>query len=784
MKVGRMKNQSPVITEKAVPTVLIVDDTPANIGVIAETLEAQGYRVLVAEDGEEGLKRAEFVQPDLILLDVMMPGMDGLEVCRTLKKQINTRDIPVIFMTARTETADIVSGFRAGGVDYVTKPLQVDEGLARIKTQLELSLLQKRLETQNAQLQRYREQLEQLVAERTTELGVSKQHLREETQERKRTQERLTLVDFALNQTSEAVYLSNEEHYFVYANAEASRMLGYSREELLSMSILDIDPDVSQEVLGQIVRGSDLPGSSTFERRHKAKDGRIFPVEITVAVFEYQGKILAVSMVRDITERKQTEAELHLRAQEFRAMIENSPDSIVRYDTQGRRIYVNPALQANFGFPNAEILGKTSEYKSPLVDVPAYMQRVLKVLKTGCEERMEISWVTPQGVERWGDVRLSPEFGKDGEVVSLLAASRDITERKRMEQDLIQRESELRSVMESSPDTIIRYDSEGRITYLNAKLLEKLKVSAKELIGKKPREVWADGRFDELERAVVRVRETKEDASIVVQRNVGDEIRFQEIRIAPEWSNTGTVVGVIAFGRDITAFRHYEQAIEESRAQLRGLAAKNEKVREEERRYIAREVHDELGQILTGLQLNISVLEHLVKRHSLPLREHLQETKLLMDKALSVARNVATALRPAVLDMGIVSALDWLTGRYSTNTGIQCEVDITDDEIKLDENQAIALFRIVQEALTNVSRHAKASQVDISLAQVADDYVLKIRDNGLGFDISVKKMDSFGVVGMRERALMLDGTVTINSSPGNGTEINVRIPVNKKSEKL
>ena len=152
-----MKNSQ--LLEKGLATVLIVDDTPANIGVIAVNLEECGYRVLVAQDGEEGLQRAEFVRPDLILLDVMMPKMDGFEVCRRLKMQVNTRDIPVIFMTARAESDDKVNGFKVGAVDYVTKPLQIDEVIARVDAQLRLSDMQKRLEIKNTQLLRYREQL-------------------------------------------------------------------------------------------------------------------------------------------------------------------------------------------------------------------------------------------------------------------------------------------------------------------------------------------------------------------------------------------------------------------------------------------------------------------------------------------------------------------------------------------------------------------------------------------------------------------------------------------------
>ena len=166
------------------PTVLIIDDTPANVGILVEYLEGRKVRVAVAQEGEEGLARAEFVRPDLILLDVMMPGMDGFETCRRLKASETTRDIPVIFMTALSEVQDKISGFSSGGVDYVTKPFQIDEVWARVTTHLALRHAQKLLAEQNAQLQqeiamrRRAEEdlqaannaLEERVAERTAEL--------------------------------------------------------------------------------------------------------------------------------------------------------------------------------------------------------------------------------------------------------------------------------------------------------------------------------------------------------------------------------------------------------------------------------------------------------------------------------------------------------------------------------------------------------------------------------------------------------------------------------------
>jgi signal transduction histidine kinase len=182
---------------------LIVDDQPANLAVAIDLLERRGFQVAIARSGEDALARAKLVEPDLILLDILMPQMDGLETCRRLKAAESTKGIPVIFMTALAEAADKVAGFEAGGVDYVTKPFDLDEVMARVNTHLAMHAMRKRIEAQNARLQHeiaVREQfedalrlahneLEKRVAERTIELDKANAILRKEIIERKRAEE-------------------------------------------------------------------------------------------------------------------------------------------------------------------------------------------------------------------------------------------------------------------------------------------------------------------------------------------------------------------------------------------------------------------------------------------------------------------------------------------------------------------------------------------------------------------------------------------------------------------
>jgi signal transduction histidine kinase len=223
--------------------------------------------------------------------------------------------------------------------------------------------------------------------------------------------------------------------------------------------------------------------------------------------------------------------------------------------------------------------------------------------------------------------------------------------------------------------------------------------------------------------------------------------------------------------------RRQASQLRASREQLRQFAAHLQSVREEERTEIAREIHDELGQALTGLKLDLSWLRRKLPKDQVLLTDKIDGMARFLDQTIQGVREIATRLRPGVLDLGLTAAIEWQVGEFQSRTGNACKVSSCLEEIQLDRQRSTALFRILQEALTNVARHAKASAVEINLEERGNDVVLEVADNGIGIE-PVKILDpkSLGLLGMRERALLLGGQVTIRRNSGAGTAVIARLP--------
>ena len=312
----------------------MVDDTPANLGVLAHVLEEQGLEVAVAQDGEEALQRACHVQPDLILLDVMMPGIDGFETCRRLKRVPALKDTPVIFMTALSDSADKLTGFRVGGVDYVTKPFEIDEVLARINTHLSLRKMQEQLAEQNlllqkevhlreqidAYLQLAYDQMEERVAERTAELAQANARLRDEIRERTRAEDSLRKNESRMRRLVESniigVFFWETEHGISEANDAFLQLLGYTREDLEEgrLSWHMIAPPEYEALDRQAIE--EMREDGTFrplEKEFIARDGRRVPVLVGGAALD-SARESGVAFVLDLTQRKHAEERIRYMA--------------------------------------------------------------------------------------------------------------------------------------------------------------------------------------------------------------------------------------------------------------------------------------------------------------------------------------------------------------------------------------------------------------------------------------------------------------------------------------
>ncbi|MEX6667047.1 transporter substrate-binding domain-containing protein [Pseudomonas sp. W2-17] len=246
---------------------------------------------------------------------------------------------------------------------------------------------------------------------------------------------------------------------------------------------------------------------------------------------------------------------------------------------------------------------------------------------------------------------------------------------------------------------------------------------------------------------------------------------------------------LVVFITDVTERRRSLAALQESEArlqvlaeQLRELSAHLETVREEEKARIAREVHDELGQMLTVLKLETSMCELAYADLDPGLRDRLNSMKRLIAQLFQLVRDVATALRPPILDAGIASAIEWQARRFEARTQIPCLVQVPDNLPSLPDATAIGLFRILQESLTNVMRHAEAHTVELSLTLSDGVLCMRIADDGKGFDQRAERPASFGLVGMRERVLIMGGQLHLDTLPGEGTTLRIHIPLDPVAE--
>jgi len=301
-------------------TILIIDDTLAVIEVLQKILTSRGYVVLIATSGTKAINRLHLIKPDIILLDILMPEMDGYETCTAIKSNEAFKDIPIIFLSALAESLDKVKAFQSGGVDYITKPVEEEELLARIETHLKINYLQKELKDIN-------ESLEEKVKLRTAELAQINLKLEDEIQQRITTEDKLIesyddlqKINYALgkseekfrnifNSTNDALTLINfSNHTFIDVNDAFIKLSGYSKEEIIAKKTYDFFNMHTKEKNEEMYQKyAEIEKTTHYEVELITKSGKGVPIEMNSRIAVFEDTKALISVIRDITERKETE---------------------------------------------------------------------------------------------------------------------------------------------------------------------------------------------------------------------------------------------------------------------------------------------------------------------------------------------------------------------------------------------------------------------------------------------------------------------------------------------
>lgn len=337
----------------------------------------------------------------------------------------------------------------------------------------------------------------------------------------------------------------------------------------------------------------------------------------------------------------------------------------------------------------------------------------------------------------------------------------------------------LSQIVEQNPCLITITDTTGCIEYVNPKFTQVTGYSSEEVLGKNPR-ILNSGEMPQREYKKLwdTITSGAEWHGEFHNKKKNGELYWELASISPIKNPSGVITHFVAVKEDITQRKQAENELSVSRQELRNLSNYLQDAREKDRKHVAREIHDELGQLLSLLKIDLFWIEKHERESEKPFTEKIQTMEKTIDLAIQTVQKISRELRPSMLDnLGLIPAIEWQTTEFESRTGIKCEVKLQIDEIELSSEVSIATFRVLQETLTNVVRHSEATRVKVILSNKSGEVVLKIKDNGKG--ITQKQISdhrSFGIIGIKERIRCLNGSVRISGKPGRGSIVQVSIP--------
>jgi PAS domain S-box-containing protein len=568
---------------------------------------------------------------------------------------------------------------------------------------------------------------------------------------------------------------------FLESNRAYSGLVGYSQEELRDLTLLELTANEDRAAYAELTEQLQHGKRRDFqiETRYRRKDGYIIWVHNTVSLIpgasESPGFLMTIA--KDITARKNASDSLKEQNEILYKIFDHAPVMVSFVAKDSSIKLVNREWERVTGWSLEEILRDKLDVFALSYPDAGYRSKVLKFVAESESEWVEFQARTKDGRAidtTWARVRLS-----DG---SSIGIGRDITASKRAEEALRRSEAYLAAGQRLSQTGSWGWSPGATELFWSQETFRIFDVDPATPAGSLL-EVFLQRIHPEDRPAIelgIKNAGTQAENYVVDYRIVlpSGSIRHIHDVVYPVTNEAGQVLERYGVVMDVTESKLAEQERQRSYDQLRALTARLQDAREEERKKVAREIHDELGQALTSIKIDLSALAY-ESPAAPPQAKEIESILNVVDQTIKAVRRISTELRPWILDdLGLIAAVEWAAEEFEARTGTKCHLELSESASVIGADRATPVFRILQETLTNVARHANATCVQVRMFREAAALILEVRDNGRGITKEqVSAPESLGVRGMRERALLLEGELVIDGVSGQGTSVRVRIPI-------
>lgn len=573
----------------------------------------------------------------------------------------------------------------------------------------------------------------------------------------------------------------------LYANPAICEVTGRTKKEICKLDRNGI-ADLNDQELIDSIKIRNTQNEAIREFHIIRKDGNRIPTELSFKNFQTPDGIRTSVIIREISERKKFQEKLRLSEMRYRKLFENSMMGISHVAENGTLLNGNDAYSRIYGYDTfVQMAAKVKNVKSLYLNVRERKEVINTLNKSNLIGSREFCVKKKDGTKAYVLATIQKIYDDKGNHLYNEATHLDITEKKKLELSKQETEEIFRNTINNAPIVIYAIERNGIYILSEGKGLYKTGLKPGEIVGTSALEntkdlfvTLSDGKTILFPQLIKKIFKGQRLKGCTVYNNVHFEHQF-----IPIWGKQGKVETMLGVATDISDIKEKEEEIFKSRDKLRALSTGLQQVREEERLNLARELHDNFGQSLTGIKMDLAWLMKRISKTNKNfdiIYDKVKSNIALLDSAIKDIRKISTELRPIYLDtLGLISAIEWQLEELKKRTELKILFTKNVNKIDLDQVKATSIYRIVQESLTNIIHHSKATRVNFKILKKDNGIRFEIADNGVGItNKQLTGIRSLGIIGMRERAYFLGSRILITGKKNKGTKIILSVPLEVK----